>query len=161
VKKNLFVSRATRQGQISFLTKTFGRGTDFVCRDKIVKANGGTHVIQTFLSEEISEETQIKGRTARQGDPGSYSMVLLDKSLEKYMITLKEIDDVRNGREISVQLNNIGHFFGLTNNEYKIKHLYELLDSKRKDFFFLVYNMQALKNELLKLKNITFKQLNY
>jgi len=25
------------------------------------------HVIQTFFSEEVSEESQIKGRTARQG----------------------------------------------------------------------------------------------
>jgi len=34
------------------------------------------HVIQTFLSEELSEEIQIKGRAARQGQDGSYSMVL-------------------------------------------------------------------------------------
>jgi hypothetical protein len=38
------------------LTKCFGRGTDFIARDDIVAANGGVHVIQTFLSEELSEE---------------------------------------------------------------------------------------------------------
>jgi len=32
-----------------------------------MNANRGIHVLQTFLSEELSEETQIKGRTARYG----------------------------------------------------------------------------------------------
>jgi preprotein translocase subunit SecA len=43
----------------------FGRGTDFICFDKDVDAAGGVLVIQTFLSEDYSEEVQIKGRTAR------------------------------------------------------------------------------------------------
>ena len=54
-------------------------------------ANGGVHVLQTFLSEQLSEEIQIKGRTARQGDVGSFSLVLLDKELEKFSITKDEI----------------------------------------------------------------------
>ncbi len=53
-------------------------------------SNGGIHVLTTFLSEEISEEIQIKGRTARQGEKGSFSMVLLNSELEKYLI--KEVD---------------------------------------------------------------------
>jgi hypothetical protein len=44
------------------------------------------HVLQTFVSDEVSEETQIMGRTARQGNNGSYSMVLLEGDLEKYGI---------------------------------------------------------------------------
>lgn len=36
---------------------------------------------QTFLSEEVSEEVQIQGRTARQGKRGSYQMVLLESDL--------------------------------------------------------------------------------
>jgi hypothetical protein len=56
-----------------------------------VQANGGIHVIQTFLSNELSEEIQIKGRAARQGDAGSYSMVLIYSSLEKFKITHESV----------------------------------------------------------------------
>lgn len=51
-------------------------GTDFQCNDDELNNSGGLHVIQTFFSKETSEETQIKGRTARQGNRGSYSLVL-------------------------------------------------------------------------------------
>ena len=77
-------------------TKIFGRGTDFIIHDKIVSVNGGVHVIQTFLSEELSEEMQIKGRTARQGEDGSYNLVLSQKSLEKYTIFPKDLKDDSN-----------------------------------------------------------------
>ena len=63
-----------------------------MCYDVIVTMNGGPHVIQTFLSEELSEEMQIRGRTARQGGRGSYSMVLRESSLKKFLITKKEIE---------------------------------------------------------------------
>lgn len=97
-ERDHYVSRSTLSGQITLLTKTLGRGIDFICLDEIVSANGGVHVIQTFLSEELSEEIQIKGRTARQGDHGSYSMVLRDSDLEKYLITTEDIIKVKNNR---------------------------------------------------------------
>jgi hypothetical protein len=85
--KILFIKKATTSGKITFLTKSFGRGIDFICTSRILLANSGVHVIQTFLSEELSEQIQIMGRTARQGDTGSYSMVLNDEDLEKYLGT--------------------------------------------------------------------------
>jgi hypothetical protein len=94
-EKISLIKRATNSGQVTLLTKSFGRGTDFVCRDQVVSANGGTHVIQTFLSAEISEETQIKGRTARQGDHGSYSMVLLENDLERFLIKQEDIEKMK------------------------------------------------------------------
>jgi preprotein translocase subunit SecA len=48
-----------------------------VCKDRRVEDEGGVHVLLTFFSMEVSEEIQLFGRTARQGDPGSISMVLL------------------------------------------------------------------------------------
>ncbi|ETO04255.1 hypothetical protein RFI_33142, partial [Reticulomyxa filosa] len=74
-EKEYLVKRATGSGQVGLFTRAFGRGTDFVCLDPIVAANGGVHVIQTFLSEELSEEVQIKGRTARQNSSGSYTEI--------------------------------------------------------------------------------------
>ena len=76
------INRCGTQGTVTFLTKMFGRGTDFICQNQQLLANGGLHILQTFFSEELSEEYQIMGRGARQGDKGSYSMVLLDKDLE-------------------------------------------------------------------------------
>ncbi|ETO02833.1 hypothetical protein RFI_34580, partial [Reticulomyxa filosa] len=86
-EKESLVKRATSSGQVGLFTRAFGRGIDFVYRDQIVAANGGVHVIQTSLSEELSEEVQIKGRTARQGSYGSYSLILCDKFLKKQFIS--------------------------------------------------------------------------
>jgi preprotein translocase subunit SecA len=61
------VKKATHSGKITLLTRAFSRGTDFIILDEIVKSNGGTCTIQTFVSESASEEIQIKGRSARQG----------------------------------------------------------------------------------------------
>jgi len=40
------------------------------------------HVLQTFFSEQEADEVQIKGRTARQGKKGTYSLVLLQAGLK-------------------------------------------------------------------------------
>ncbi|ETO33242.1 hypothetical protein RFI_03863 [Reticulomyxa filosa] len=104
-EKESFIKRATSSGRIGLYTKAFGRGTDFICRDQVVNANGGAHVIQTFLSEEVSEEVQIKGRTARQGGNGSYSLVLSDKSLERFLITKDEIEKARSAGDFYPLLN--------------------------------------------------------
>jgi len=61
----------------------FGRGTDFKIFDDRMKKAGGMHVLQTFFSSDLSEEVQIQGRCARQGNKGSYSQVLLSTSVAK------------------------------------------------------------------------------
>ena len=81
-ERELAIKRAATEGKVTLLTRTFGRGTDFICRNQNVLANGGVHVLQTFFSQELSEEYQIMGRTARQGEQGSYRMILLDSDLE-------------------------------------------------------------------------------
>jgi preprotein translocase subunit SecA len=73
------------------MSRDFGRGTDFVCFDDEMDASGGVHVIQTFVSLDVSEEKQIKGRTARQGNQGSYSLVLLDTELTAINISIEMI----------------------------------------------------------------------
>jgi len=80
--RDIRIKRAASEKKITFLTPTFGRGTDFELRHPQVNANGGIHVLQTFFSQELSEEYQIKGRCARQGDNGSFKLLLLASSLE-------------------------------------------------------------------------------
>jgi preprotein translocase subunit SecA len=54
---------STTAGRVTLLVSDLGRGTDFICRDKRINSNGGLHVIQTFFSENASEEKQIRGGT--------------------------------------------------------------------------------------------------
>ena len=78
------MNQAVTKKSVTLLTREFGRGTDFICYDdEINNTLGGVHVLQTFLSVERAEERQIKGRTARQGRAGTYSMVLLKNDLER------------------------------------------------------------------------------
>jgi hypothetical protein len=74
-KRSAF-AKATEQGAITLLIRDYGRGTDFKCFDTRMLDAGGPHVIQAFYSPEQTEETQIKGRTARQGTKGSYRCVV-------------------------------------------------------------------------------------
>ena len=86
-EKDTVVKKATTKNSLNLFTKSFGRGTDFITRDDYVQAAGGSFIIQTFFSDDISEETQIKGRTARQGERGDYRMVLLFDDLEKFSVS--------------------------------------------------------------------------
>ena len=92
------IKRATSAGQITFLTRALIRdpSVDFVCSDQRVIANGGVHVIQTFLSKEVAEERQIQGCTARQGQRGSYSLVLRASDLkEVYGVDAEQVEKMR------------------------------------------------------------------
>jgi preprotein translocase subunit SecA len=70
-REGLF-TKATEKGAITLMIRDFGRGTDFKCYDQDVLEAGGVHVIQAFFSTDPSEEIQIRGRCARQGDDGSF-----------------------------------------------------------------------------------------
>lgn len=65
------VSQAGRPGQITIATNMAGRGTDIIL-DKEVRAAGGLHVIATEIHSSARIDRQLVGRSARQGDPGSY-----------------------------------------------------------------------------------------
>jgi len=77
------IKSATRQGAVTLATRMYGRGTDFKIFDDRMEKAGGMHVLQTFFSRDLSEEVQIMGRCARQGNKGSYSQVLLSGTVAK------------------------------------------------------------------------------
>ncbi|CAF1287493.1 unnamed protein product [Rotaria sp. Silwood1] len=82
VNKLITDEYAGHHGKVTLLTKEFERGVDFQSETK-VNEKGGIHVIQTFFSENIKEEIQIKGRTARKGELGSYELILCLEHLQE------------------------------------------------------------------------------
>ncbi|MFH1379998.1 MAG: preprotein translocase subunit SecA [bacterium] len=84
------ISQAGRKGAITIATNMAGRGTDIVMggnppnaqeAEEILKL-GGFHVIGTERHEARRIDNQLRGRTGRQGDPGSSRFYLaLDDEL--------------------------------------------------------------------------------
>ncbi|CAF3762063.1 unnamed protein product, partial [Rotaria sp. Silwood1] len=150
-EKENVIKQATGSGHVTLFTKTFGRGTDFISHDPTVVSNDGIHVIQTFLSEEVSEEVQIKGRTARQGDYGSYSMILLDKDLEKFHIEQDDIQNVRDGKSVLKRwLLKAADAVGIKDS---CASVYELLDDRRMIFFKTQYEANTQYVEAAKKRH--------
>ena len=77
-----YVCSSTHNRKITFVTRQYGRGTDFVCHDERVKKFGGVHLIITFYALDESENQQLEGRTCRQDDPGSSQQILWTEDLE-------------------------------------------------------------------------------
>ncbi len=69
------VAGAGRSGQVTVATNMAGRGTDIKLDDTVREA-GGLHVILTEHYESSRVDRQLAGRCARQGDPGSFQMLL-------------------------------------------------------------------------------------
>jgi len=92
-RRNAHITAATATGQVTLLTRSYGRGVDF-----LMPTGHQVVVVQTFLSSLVSEQTQIKGRTARQGQPGQYRLVLCGEHLEgKMAFTSAEVEQMRSG----------------------------------------------------------------
>jgi preprotein translocase subunit SecA len=64
------VSRAGQRGSVTIATNMAGRGTDIKLGEGVAGV-GGLHVIGTERHESRRIDRQLRGRCARQGDPGS------------------------------------------------------------------------------------------
>jgi preprotein translocase subunit SecA len=64
------VARAGQRGAVTIATNMAGRGTDIKLGEGVA-ALGGLHVIGTERHESRRIDRQLRGRCARQGDPGS------------------------------------------------------------------------------------------
>jgi len=76
------VARAGQQDAITVATSMAGRGTDIMLGAGVAEA-GGLHVIATELHDAGRIDRQLFGRCGRQGDLGSYEMLL---SLEDELV---------------------------------------------------------------------------
>ena len=64
------VSMAGQKGALTISTNMAGRGTDIVLGDGVVGL-GGLHILGTERHESRRIDNQLRGRSGRQGDPGS------------------------------------------------------------------------------------------
>jgi preprotein translocase subunit SecA len=64
------VARAGQRGTVTISTNMAGRGTDIKLGDTVPDL-GGLHVLATERHESRRVDRQLRGRCARQGDPGS------------------------------------------------------------------------------------------
>ena len=84
------VANAGRSGNVTIATNMAGRGTD-IKLGQGVKEAGGLHIIGTERHESRRIDLQLRGRSARQGDPGSSRFFL---SLEDDLMRLFGTDRI-------------------------------------------------------------------
>ncbi|MEO6836135.1 MAG: preprotein translocase subunit SecA [Candidatus Tumulicola sp.] len=64
------IKDAGQEAQVTIATNMAGRGTDIKLGEDVAK-NGGLHIIGTERHESRRIDNQLRGRSGRQGDPGS------------------------------------------------------------------------------------------
>jgi preprotein translocase subunit SecA len=69
-KEAQIVSMAGQRGAVTISTNMAGRGTDIVLGEGVVDL-GGLHILGTERHESRRIDNQLRGRSGRQGDPGS------------------------------------------------------------------------------------------
>ncbi len=91
-KEAQIIARAGQQSAVTIATNMAGRGTDIKLGEGVVK-NGGLHIIGTERHEARRIDNQLRGRSGRQGDPGSSRFYL---SLEDDLMRLFGSDKISN-----------------------------------------------------------------
>jgi hypothetical protein len=95
-ERDAAINHAAGSGVISLAVKEHGRGSDFILSNPQVKANGGMAVIDGFMPETEAEQRQHQGRAARQGQDGSFSMVMKQSEIiKKFGLTAEAIAEAR------------------------------------------------------------------
>src|SRR5438552_2366677 len=80
-REALIVAKAGQPGAVTIATNMAGRGTDIVLGPGVADA-GGLHIVGTERHESRRIDNQLRGRSGRQGDPGSSRFFLaLDDDL--------------------------------------------------------------------------------
>ncbi|MEF3254227.1 MAG: preprotein translocase subunit SecA [Deferribacterales bacterium] len=83
-KEAAIIAKAGAKGAVTIATNMAGRGTDIKINEE-VKNLGGLHIIGTERHESRRIDNQLRGRSGRQGDPGSSRFFL---SLEDDLMRL-------------------------------------------------------------------------
>ena len=89
-KEAEIIAKAGQKGAVTIATNMAGRGTDIVLGEGVVEL-GGLHIVGTERHESRRIDNQLRGRAARQGDPGSTRFYL---SLEDDLMRLFGSDSI-------------------------------------------------------------------
>jgi preprotein translocase subunit SecA len=90
-KEAQIVAHAGQQGMVTIATNMAGRGTDIVLGDGVVD-RGGLHILGTERHESRRIDNQLRGRSGRQGDPGTSRFYL---SLEDDLLRIFGSDRIK------------------------------------------------------------------
>jgi preprotein translocase subunit SecA len=90
-KEAEIVAQAGQLSHVTIATNMAGRGTDIVLGEGVV-ARGGLHILATERHEARRIDNQLRGRSGRQGDPGSSRFYL---SLEDDLLRIFGSDRIK------------------------------------------------------------------
>jgi preprotein translocase subunit SecA len=91
-KEAEIIAKAGQPGAVTIATNMAGRGTDIVLGEGVPEL-GGLHIIGTERHESRRIDNQLRGRSGRQGDPGSSRFYV---SLEDDLMRLFGGDSIKN-----------------------------------------------------------------
>jgi preprotein translocase subunit SecA len=90
-KEAQIVAHAGQQGMLTIATNMAGRGTDIVLGEGVVE-RGGLYILGTERHESRRIDNQLRGRSGRQGDPGTSRFYL---SLEDDLLRIFGSDRIK------------------------------------------------------------------
>ncbi len=90
-KEAQIVAHAGQMGRVTIATNMAGRGTDIVLGEGVVE-RGGVHILATERHESRRIDNQLRGRSGRQGDPGTSRFYL---SLEDDLLRIFGSDRIK------------------------------------------------------------------
>jgi len=90
-KEAEIIAKAGQRGAVTIATNMAGRGTDIVLGEGVADL-GGLHIIGTERHEARRIDNQLRGRSGRQGDPGSSRFYV---SLEDDLMRLFGSDNIK------------------------------------------------------------------
>ena len=90
-KEAEIVAHAGQKGMVTIATNMAGRGTDIVLGEGVVE-RGGLHILGTERHEARRIDNQLRGRSGRQGDPGTSRFYL---SLEDDLLRIFGSDRIK------------------------------------------------------------------
>lgn len=141
-KEAQLIALAGQKGGITIATNMAGRGTDIMLGEDVDQL-GGLHVIGTERNDSERIDNQLKGRSARQGDPGSSQFII---SLEDHLFIRYAVEELERAKpRLKADSNGL-----VTSN-----HAHKLVDTAQKISEGVQYQVREFN---LKLEDVLNRQ---
>ncbi|MYL33956.1 accessory Sec system translocase SecA2 [Pontibacillus yanchengensis] len=148
------ISLAGQYGQVTIATNMAGRGTDIMLGEGVAEV-GGLHVLGTERHESRRVDNQLKGRSGRQGDPGSTQFIISmeDELMHRYAAeeTERKMKSIKADENGLIQNKDIHKFVDTVQrisegSNFNIREFNLKLDDVINDQREVIYN---LRNQIL------------